>query len=305
VADERFRLFDYHTQTIEHGLAKPRRVNETVQAAIEAGLSSICLTDHFPLPLGYEDPTDEKDCAMAFSDYPKYQQEVDNATRKYGAYINILRGAEFDWISGYELWTHEQVNAWPFDYVIGSVHLLGQIEDERGKRNLILDYKQEEFQRGIDYFGGIRPLGETYYQEVRAMVESGLFDGVGHLDLIKKFNDGTIFSENQSWYQEAVLATLATIAESGMSIEINTAGWDKKCQDAYPSLWILREARLRGIPLTTGSDAHVPENIGRNLDRAIELAKSAGFNHLVEYRRHRQIAVPLNKSDYHYAFEED
>lgn len=299
MSGERFRPFDYHTQTIEHGLAKPRRVNETIQAAIEAGLASICLTDHYPLPPTYVDPTEEQDCAMALSDYPQYQKEVDETRQQYGSTINILRGAEIDWIPGYESWTREQINSWPFDYVIGSVHLLGTINDEHGKRNLIIDYKEEEFHNGIVYFGGVRPLVETYYQEVREMVKSGLFDGVGHLDLIKKFNDGTIFSETQSWYQEAILATLATIAESGMSIEVNGAGWDKKCQDAYPSLWILREARLRGIPLTTGSDAHVPANIGRNLDRAVDLAKSAGYDHLVEYRRHRQISVPLNSPDYH------
>lgn len=290
---ERLQLVDYHTQTIEHGLAKPRRVRETLEAAIAAGLSTICLTDHYPLPPGYEDPTDEKDCAMPASNYPAYWQEVNDVIREFGERINILRGAEMDWLPSYQQWTHEQIKTWPFDYVIGSVHLLGRITDETSSRNFIIDYKEEELKKGLNYFGGIRTLTTSYYREVREMVRSGLFDGVGHLDLVKKFNDGTLFSEDEPWYIAAVLSTLDEISSSGMSMEVNAAGWDKKCQSAYPSLWILREAFWREIPITTGSDAHVPQNIGRNLGKALELAKAAGYSSIVEYKEGQQIVVPI------------
>lgn len=293
MANERFRPFDYHTQVIEHGLGKPRRVRETIAAAINANLSTICLTDHYPLPPGYEDPTEEKDCAMLLADYGAYQQEVDAAIDEFGELINIRRGAEIDWLPNYIEWTSQQIKSWPFDYVIGSVHLLGQVRDDRGERNFILDYKEEEFLRGVDYFGDIEPLVSAYYHEVRAMVRSRLFDGVGHLDLVKKFNEGSLFSQDSPWYRATVLATLDAIAQSPMSLELNAAGFDKKCKQAYPSPWILKEARQRGIPLTTGSDGHTPQTIGRNLDKAVELAKACGYHELVEYRQHRQIAVAI------------
>ncbi len=290
---ERARLVDYHTQTIEHGLAKPRRVRETVQAAVNAGLTTICLTDHFPLPPGLVDPTAEKDCAMPATDYPDYQQEVDETMREFGGRITVLRGAEVDWLPQHRSWITEQLAAWPFDYVIGSVHFLGRIIDDKGDRNLLLDYDEAEFQRGIDYYWGIQPLAVAYFQQVRGMVQSGLFDGVGHLDLVKKYDDRGLFSQDEPWYRRAVLETLDTIASSPMSIEINAAGLDKKCKEAYPAPWILQEARARNIPLTTGSDGHTPEGIGRNLNVAMELARAAGYNHIVEYRERRQVIVAI------------
>lgn len=284
---------DYHTHVIEHGLTKPRRVGEIVQAALDRGLSTICLTDHYPLPPGYDDPTDEKDCAMSLADYPIYQQEVTQAIEEFGDRISIRRGAEVDWLPEHAEWTQQQVNGWPFDYVMGSVHFIGRIADSLGQRNFLLDYKEEEFRRGVEFFGGIEPLVCFYYAEIQAMARSGIFDGVGHLDLVKKYNDGSLFSGNETWYRVVVTNTLDVIAQSGMSIEINTAGLDKKCQEAYPSLWILQGARARNIPLTISSDGHVPEIIGRNLSSAVELAKAVGYDHLIEYEKRLRIAVQI------------
>lgn len=288
------RLIDYHTQTIEHGLAKPRRVRETIQAAIAGGLSTICLTDHFPLPPGFTDPTAEQDCAMPLADYPTYRQEVAKAIDDFGSRITILRGAEVDWLPNHSEWIRQELQHWPLDYVIGSVHFLGQIKNGDGTEgNFLLDYTEEEFNRGLSQFGSIQDLVASYFYEVRRMVASGLFDGVGHLDLPKKYNDGSLFTQNEPWYTEAVLETLNAIARAGMSIELNAAGWDKKCQEPYPAPWVLGEARKRNIPLTTGSDAHTPEGIGGNLDHANELARAAGYTHLVEYQRHQQTPVTI------------
>ncbi|MEX2007440.1 MAG: histidinol-phosphatase HisJ [Candidatus Levyibacteriota bacterium] len=290
---EGFRPVDYHTQTIEHGLEKPRLVRETVQAAISVGLSTICLTDHYPLPPTFIDPTDEKDCAMPMADYPVYQEEVRQAMDEFGGQISVRRGAEIDWLPDYADWTREQISNWPFDYVIGSVHFLGKIDDAEGERNYLLDYKESEFLNGVEYFRGIEPLGRAYFQEVRRMVGSGLFDGVGHIDLIKKYNDGSLFSGSEDWYREEVIETLDAVSAAGMSMEINSAGLDKKCQEIYPSPWILRAAHERNIPITIGSDGHTPEGIGRNLERAIEAAKAAGYDQIVEYRQHQKIPLAI------------
>lgn len=290
---ERPIQFDYHTHSIEHGLAKPRRVVDIIQAALDRGLSTICLTDHYPLPPGYEDPTDEKDCAMLFEDYPVYQQEVSQAIENFRGKINIRRGAEVDWLPEHVAWTRQEVGKWPFDYVMGSVHFIGRIADSLGERNFLLDYKEEEFLRGVEFFGGIEALVTSYYREIRALARSGIFDGVGHIDLVKKYNDGSLFSGNEPWYRETVAGTLNAVAQSGMSIEINTSGLDKKCQEAYPSLWILREARDRNIPLTISSDGHVPEIIGRNLSSAVDLARAAGYDQIVEYETRQRIIVGI------------
>ena len=286
-------LFDFHTQTLEHGLNKPLLVEETIYAAIDMGLSAICLTDHYPLPPGFTDPTEEKDCAMPMSWYADYQQEITKAIDKYKGQIEIYRGAEFDWLPEYEDWIKSQVGKWQFDYVIGSVHFVGQISDQKGKRNFIVDYEENEFLKGIASYGGIKPLIFAYYKLVRQMVKSGLFDGVGHIDLIKKYNDGSLFSEKAEWYRQAIFETLGVIADSDMTMEVNTSGWDKKCKSAYPSPWIVNEAFRQNIGLTIGSDGHVPEAIGRNLDKAVLLAKKAGYKKLLKYKKRKRVAAVI------------
>jgi len=118
----KIKLFDYHTHTIEHGFNKPQRIEETVRMAIERGYENICLTDHYPLPVGFFDPTPEKDCAMKSDIYPEYIEKVRGIQKKYKNEITVLIGAELDWLPEYESWTKKQNEIYKFDYVIEMSH---------------------------------------------------------------------------------------------------------------------------------------------------------------------------------------
>lgn len=286
------QIGDWHTQTIAHGLDQPLLVQKTIEAACDLGLKQLCLTDHYPLPLGFEDPTPEKDCSMPWETYfGTYLNDVATLQNSFSKKIDIRFGAEFDWLPDYETWTREQTLKRPYDYLIGSVHFL---RDQTGKYWL-LDYSEEMFIQATKAFGGIENLIKSYYREMRSMVNSSLFDGVGHLDLIKKYNPqvNQLFDENEFWYQKEVKQTLDEIAKSGMTMEINTAGLQKKCQATYPSSWILKEAKKRNIEITIGSDAHKPEEIGRDLVRAVELAELAGYTSVQTFKNRNKSPVSL------------
>ncbi|MBI2617480.1 histidinol-phosphatase HisJ [Candidatus Gottesmanbacteria bacterium] len=287
------KLFDYHTQSLEHGLGKHLRLSETIESAIRKGLSAICLTDHYPFPSEFIDPTPDKTCAMVMEEYKTYQRKVSENIKVYQSKIEVLRGAEVDWLPEYEEWTQKQITRWNFDYCIGSVHFLGQIKDEIGQRNFALDYTKEEFRNGITYYGGIEVLIKKYYAQICRMALSGLFDGVGHFDLVKKFNGGDLFDQSSLWYRKVVEQALDCIQKTGLAVEINTAGLDKKCKEQYPSLWVIYEAQKRDIPITIGSDAHIPENVGRNLGKAIEMAKKMGYTKLVRFKKRQKIEVAI------------
>jgi histidinol-phosphatase (PHP family) len=70
---------------------------------------------------------------------------------------------------------------------------------------------------------------------------------------------------------------LEAVRASGGAIELNTAGLRKECREIYPSEKILRLARDRGVPITFGSDAHAPEEVGMNFTEALQLARTAGY----------------------------
>ena len=101
------------------------------------------------------------------------------------------------------------------------------------------------------------------------MVESCDFDIIGHADLVRKFNTGSIFfDESQSWYKGEVEATADAIARSGKIVEVNTGAiFRGYLQDAYPSEFFRSLLRERGVDFILSSDAHSPDSIGYAFER--------------------------------------
>jgi histidinol-phosphatase (PHP family) len=127
-----------------------------------------------------------------------------------------------------------------------------------------------------------------YWVRMRQLAESGVYDFVAHPDLPKKFGHRPTVD-----LAAEIAAALDAIAAADLAIEINTAGWSLPAGEAYPSLDLLKAARARNIPLLINADAHFPEFLTRNFDRARELARQAGYTELVRYERRQRYPVPL------------
>ncbi len=171
------------------------------------------------------------------------------------------RALEFDYIPERHdaLWA--VVAAVPFDYVIGSVHFIG---DDQDGAPWAYDVTREGFEYGLRqlYGGDIRRLVDAYYERVRGLVAWGQVAIVGHLDRIKKWNrDERYFNEDESWYRGEVEATLQACARAGLIVELNTVGWRNEVRSPYPSAWILRRCVDLGIPLVVTADAHLPRRV--------------------------------------------
>jgi histidinol-phosphatase (PHP family) len=153
-----------------------------------------------------------------------------------------------------------------------------------------IDESEEAFVRGAVECGGVEGLVREYYRQVRLLIESGLFDGLGHFDLVKIFNkDDTLFPQDSAWYRQAVRETLDVLAKSAMCMEINTNGWYKRIGEQYPSEWILRETRARNIAITLSSDGHRGDSVGRDLERAWAAAKKAGYETWVRFVQRKRV----------------
>ena len=85
----------------------------------------------------------------------------------------------------------------------------------------------------------------------------------------------------------------AISAAGGLAIEVSTAGLRKPVGELYPDRGLLEACHARGIPVTTASDAHLPEDVGRDLDQAVELMRSAGYETVTVFdgRKARQEPV--------------
>jgi histidinol-phosphatase (PHP family) len=247
------RLPDYHTHTARCGHARGTPA-EYVEAARAAGLLAIGIADHLPLL-----PEPDPELSMDACELADYVAEVQDLKARYPGFV--LLGVEAD----YRRETLPEVGALlasqPFDYVIGSVHHLGDWGFD--------DPRQVERYNTVD----IDDVWVEYFERLGQAAETGLFTVIGHLDLVKKFG------HRATRPLDAELdRLLERISRAGVIVEINTAGLHKPAKETYPSPEILARLRSAGVPITFGSDAHRPAEVGRDFVHAAGLAQAAGYD---------------------------
>jgi len=217
------------------------------------GLPAIAVTDHSPMPDDY-DP-EHRMAADRFAEYRnliRCAQEVSP--------VPVLAGVEVDYVPRCARAVRDWLQRQSLDIVLGSVHFL--------------DYWafDDPSQRYLWDSADVIAVWKKYFGLVRAMVEMELCDVVAHLDLPKKFGRRPPLKVQR----EIVLPVLDLIAAKGMAVEINTSGLYHPVGEAYPSPDILSWAAERGIGVTFGSDAHLPERVGSAFDLAVGLARECG-----------------------------
>jgi histidinol-phosphatase (PHP family) len=121
-----------------------------------------------------------------------------------------------------------------------------------------------------------------------SMLDYEYFDVVCHLDLPKKHNQRPSPSAARGFGD-----LLEKIREKDLAVELNTSGFHYPVQEAFPSPALLRRCAQLQIPVVTGSDAHAPESVGRDFDRARDLLKVAGYRHLTGFSHRQREKVPL------------
>ena len=128
-------------------------------------------------------------------------------------------------------------------------------------------------------------LFRSYYLLLRRSAESGLFDIMGHVDLVKKFGHRA----NADLTPE-VERTADSFKKSGVTVEINTSGLRKPVQEIYPALEVLKIYRGHGVPITFSSDSHDPGDVGRDYDKARQLALAAGYKEYNVFHQRKVVA---------------
>ncbi|RLA71648.1 MAG: histidinol phosphate phosphatase [Epsilonproteobacteria bacterium] len=254
---------DLHNHTILCNHAEGS-VDQYVEAAIANGIDVFAFSDHAPMDY---DPK----YRMSFEQMEGYRHSVLAAKEKYKDQIEVLFAYEVDYLEGH---MDERVLKADVDFLIGSVHFI----DDWGFDNpeFIGHYEHED----------INVIWQKYFDQIEKMAASRLFDIAGHLDLIKVFK----FMPTQEITEIAEQALLA-IKAADMVLEINVAGYRKPIAEAYPSPDLLERAFTLEIPITFGSDAHKPEQVGLYRKKAEALAKSVGYTHCATFKNRKRTLV--------------
>jgi histidinol-phosphatase (PHP family) len=186
-------------------------------------------------------------------------------------------GIEADFVPGTEDRMASLLELGDFDYVLGSVHFLAD-------RAIDMDeYTIWDGSRGAE------EIWRRYFQTIGEAARSGLFDIIAHPDLVKVWGAERPLPEGdlRRFYEPAVEA----IADSGVAVELSTAGLRKRVRELYPAPAFLEMCAQAGVPIALSSDAHRPQDVGAGYDRALELLERLGIGELcVFHGRDRRLA---------------
>ncbi len=248
--------FDYHSHHQRCGHAAGEMA-DYIEAAKALGLAEFGVSDHCP-PFFFEgdDPTPQT--SMAKSELPGYVAEATALKERYAGQIAVKVGIEADFVEGWEEAYRDVLAAHPFDYVLGSVHWVGGSHIFDRTR-----WEREDAQATYT----------DYYRLVTLAARSGLFDILSHLTAIEAYGPPLGDALARRLYPPLVEA----VAAAGMAVEVNTSGFRKMGgEDPFPNRRMLRLLAGAGVPLTFGSDAHRPDEVGYARGRVEVLLRDLG-----------------------------
>jgi histidinol-phosphatase (PHP family) len=273
-------LTDYHvhlrSDELDASAAEhftPANAERYRAAAAEQGIAELGVSEHVyrfrqaldvwshPLWLEY-----------AHDDLPAYCAFVREQT-------DLRLGIEADFVFGAEDRMANLLEAHEFDYVIGSVHFVGQTAVD------------DDVYSVWDSGASSEEIWRRYFQTLGEAARSGLFDILAHPDLVKVWGRERPLPEGdlRRYYELAIDG----IAESGIAVEVSTAGLRKRAAEIYPAPAFLQMCLEAGAPVALSSDAHRPQDVGADYERALELLAEAGVKELSVFDRRVRTLEPV------------
>jgi len=224
--------------------------------------------------------------ALAVWDHPLWVENAVDDLDDYCAFVreetDLKLGIEADFIPGREERIRDLLDARDWDYVVGSIHFLG---------DGALDYDQ------YDVWTSGRSADEiwsTYFRWLGELAATGMYDILAHPDLVKYWGAADPRrprpEKDLRFYYDLAMEQ---IAESGMAVEVSTAGLRKPIGEIYPDPAFLAMVADAGNPIALSSDAHTPDLLGHEYERAIELLADVGITEIAVFDRRQVRREPV------------
>lgn len=267
---------DYHSHTC-FSSDSDADIEEMIQQAISLGLETLCITDHmdYDFPKCYE---------LSFEfDPDDYFEKLIQLKEKYKNQIELLIGIE----AGVRPYLADRyrslLEAYPFDFVICSTHLVHDIDP---------------YYRSFWEEHGIRQGLMDYFNEILSNLEVfSDFDVYGHLDYVVRYIPEDLkkaqnFEFSYQAFAKPIDDILKKLVSMNKGLEVNTAGYKYGLGRPNPDLDIIRRYKeLGGTYVTIGSDAHAAKHIAFSFDEAEQIIRQAGFLEYATFRNRERTMV--------------
>ncbi len=268
-----------HTWRCRHATGT---AGEYVLAAAAAGIRTLCFTEHLPLApaLAAAVPGAES-YAMPADEFGAYLADVAEAAAPgAGLGVEVLCGIEADLVAPAVEHARDMVGRHRFDVVLGSVHFIdGWAFDDPGR------------QEGYAAWDTLA-LWERYFADLVAAARTGIADVMAHVDLVKKF-----CHRPETGLEGLYAEVAAELARTGVAVEVNTGGLRKPCREIYPGPDMLAALASAGVPVTIGTDAHAPVEVGAGLPEALTALRAVGYRSVLVFRDRVAEEVSLDELD--------
>lgn len=219
------------------------------------------------------------------SELDRYFADIERAREIYQGQITILCGLELDYMPGTDAFNRELLARYPMDFVIGSIHYV-EVPDEAMVKVWELPRLAEQV------------FLDRYFANLEGLLDSGLFDAVGHADTLLRGVPEDIFLRRFE-------PLLEPLARSGIAFELNASGLRKSSLDpatgrevqgrwSYPSRELVAQLIAHEVPFTVGSDAHDPSDAGAGIAELLETLRPLGLKSISYYEKRRRIDVALD-----------
>jgi histidinol-phosphatase (PHP family) len=213
---------------------------------------------------------------------------VEQAREDIDAYCEFVRatplrlGVECDFVPGAEGRTAAMLETRDFDFVVGSVHFVGE-------GDAAVDHDGFDVWEAPD--ADAEEIWGRYFDHFNRCARSGLFDILAHPDLVKVWGRGRPLpvGDLRRFYEPAVEA----IVEGGSAVELSTAGLRKPVGELYPARAFAELVVEAGVPFALSSDAHLPEQIGFRYDDALAFLDELGVEEIAVFEGRRRRLEPL------------
>ena len=252
-----------HTPLCRHATGEPV---DYARQAVALGLTEIGFSDHSPMP-----QEDFDNWRMFDRQLDEYVAKVRLAQKTFPQ-LAIRLALEVDYLPGHEDWIRRLAARHPWDYFIGSVHYIGDAWDIDNPAKMSEWKKRDPFE-----------VWQSYFERLTLAADSKLFEIIGHADLPKKFN-----IRPQQDCTPLYETFLTASARAGCAIELNTAGLRKECREIYPSRPLLQLAYQKKVPITFGSDAHAPAEVGMNFADSVSFARGVGYTETCRFKQRQR-----------------
>lgn len=259
---------DYHVHSVSPDAKVP--MEDMCKAAIEKGLTEIAFTDHYEL---YAHGIHRQFFHEEYLNL--YWESINDCRDKFGDDLIIRSGMEFGQLHLCREEAFSIIQKYPFDYIIGSIHKIENIDLEK------MEYTQRTVPQII----------ESYYRHLIELSAYGEYDCIGHLDLVKRHLVRSGFSVDYKLCNDYIDEVLKNVIARGKGIEINTSGIRQGMGETMPGPGILKRYKeLGGTIITVGSDSHRTADVAADLEVAEQLIQSVGFGEISSYKRRQKIS---------------